>query len=372
MADPLELDEAAYAVWQHLTKLDSAGVEKLVQLTGLDQSKVIVVATDAAEKGLLTIQSHETEELIPTDNAADAVRQDLPERRAAELLANNGGTVSKRQFIELAKGAGITINEAFKWGEARGWIQRGKDDVKLTDAGEKVVADGTRDADECLLLEQFDGPIFLDQVQQGQRAAELLRKRPELAKIKKRTRRTLTLTDAGRAAASAGISVRHQRTALTPDDLRSGAWREITLRPYDVTLPAETIHTAKTHPLRKIIEQTRRAFLEMGFTEVVSPMVESSFWNFDALFQPQDHPARDMQDTFYMDEPREVPLPDDKKLDERVKRVHEDGGDTGSDGWGYKWDPQRAMQTVLRTHTTAATLPAPTIGFIAPTTTTHC
>jgi phenylalanyl-tRNA synthetase alpha chain len=41
-----------------------------------------------------------------------------------------------------------------------------------------------------------------------------------------------------------------------------------------------------------------------------------------------------------------------------VRRTHEDGGDTGSLGWGYRWDPQRARAAVLRTHTTAATVRA--------------
>jgi phenylalanyl-tRNA synthetase alpha chain len=135
------------------------------------------------------------------------------------------------------------------------------------------------------------------------------------------------------------------------------------------------------HPLRKIIEETRHAFLEMGFEEVASPMVESAFWNFDALFQPQDHPARDMQDTFYMREPAEAPLPGEPHspavpagktgrkapgrdgpamwgIVEQVRRTHEDGWETGSEGWGYKWSPERSRQVVLRTHTTAATIRA--------------
>ena len=120
----------------------------------------------------------------------------------------------------------------------------------------------------------------------------------------------------------------------------------------------------------------------MGFAEVVSPMVESAFWNFDALFQPQDHPARDMQDTFYMREPSTAPLPGESRelgagsvekesapppnssllaphsLLENVRRTHEDGWETGSEGWGYTWSPERSRQVVLRTHTTAATIRA--------------
>jgi phenylalanyl-tRNA synthetase alpha chain len=129
------------------------------------------------------------------------------------------------------------------------------------------------------------------------------------------------------------------------------------LRKYDIALPSRVLIPAKTHPLRKIMEETRRAFLEMGFTEAASPMVESAFWNFDALFQPQDHPARDMQDTFYMAEPERLELPEDAVV-ERVSQTHENGWQTGSQGWGYHWDPEQARRAVLRTHTTAATIRA--------------
>jgi phenylalanyl-tRNA synthetase alpha chain len=212
----------------------------------------------------------------------------------------------------------------------------------------------------------------------------LLGKRPEIAKIKKRTERILSLTDTGKKQPFKKVI---ERNTLTPEDLESGAWREIKLRPYDVKLAAKDVYPAKVHPLRKIIEQTRRAFLEMGFAEVVSPMVESAFWNFDALFQPQDHPAREMQDTFYMRHPATTPLPGEKgekgvrnhfssrdsdrshndetkvpdtfcDILDNVRRTHEDGWETGSEGWGYTWSPERSRQVVLRTHTTAATIRA--------------
>jgi phenylalanyl-tRNA synthetase alpha chain len=190
-----------------------------------------------------------------------------------------------------------------------------------------------------------------------ERVRSLLANRPELAKIKKRNTRTIALTDSGSTAFDSRVRLIVERNTLTPEDLESGAWREIKLRPYDIKLAAKDVYPAKIHPLRKIIEQTRRAFLEMGFSEVVSPMVESAFWNFDALFQPQDHPARDMQDTFYMRDPHETPLPD-AKIVEPVRRTHEDGWETGSEGWGYTWSPDVSKQVVLRTHTTAATIRA--------------
>lgn len=87
------------------------------------------------------------------------------------------------------------------------------------------------------------------------------------------------------------------------------------------------------HPLLKVRTQFRKIFTQMGFTEMpTSNYVESSFWNFDALFQPQQHPARDAHDTFFLTKPAATPVatvPQDYL--ERVKAVHERGG-FGSQG----------------------------------------
>jgi phenylalanyl-tRNA synthetase alpha chain len=109
------------------------------------------------------------------------------------------------------------------------------------------------------------------------------------------------------------------------------------------------------HPLQQIIKRAREIFLEMGFTEIRGPLVETAFWNFDALFQPQDHPAREMMDTFYLANPQTGRLPA-QKLVEAVAKTHEDGWVTGSKGWRYKWSSEEAKRLVLRTHTTAETI----------------
>lgn len=359
MADSLQLDDTAFALWQALSQREQAGVSELASELKLDQSRVMAAATEAATHGWMSISETVSEELVPVENAADLVRAGLPERKALRLLIDAGGELATGDFAKAAGAAKIPVNEIFKWGVARGWIVRDKQGVRITDEGRTADAVKTYDADETALIEANGKPIEIDSLKDAERVRNLLSKRGELAKLKPRTRRSLALTSEGKQLLTSGkVQQKKEKNLLTQEDLRSGLWREITLRPYDVTLPAESVHPAKIHPLRKIIEQTRRAYLEMGFTEVVSPMVESSFWNFDALFQPQDHPARDMQDTFYMDEPSRTDLPEDAALVERVRRAHEDGGDTGSEGWGYKWSAERAKQVVLRTHTTASTIRA--------------
>ncbi|NXJ13889.1 SYFA ligase, partial [Odontophorus gujanensis] len=89
------------------------------------------------------------------------------------------------------------------------------------------------------------------------------------------------------------------------------------------------------------------------FTEMPTDnFVESSFWNFDALFQPQQHPARDQHDTFFLRDPAEAPeLPTNYMT--RVKKVHSQGG-YGSQGYKYEWKVEEARKNLLRTHTTSA------------------
>jgi phenylalanyl-tRNA synthetase alpha chain len=91
--------------------------------------------------------------------------------------------------------------------------------------------------------------------------------------------------------------------------------------------------------------------VELGFKEMTGPLVESEFWNFDALYQPQNHPARTWTDTYQMKNPSHGRLPDGKIVDQ-VRQTHEDGWTTGSTGWGYRWDPRIAARLMPRAHGT--------------------
>merc|ERR1712157_308040 len=106
------------------------------------------------------------------------------------------------------------------------------------------------------------------------------------------------------------------------------------------------------HPLLKVRAEFRTILMGMGFEEMpTSKWVESSFWNFDALFQPQSHPARDAHDTFFVKEPAST-LKWPADYYERVKTMHVSGG-SGSIGHRCPFDEKEARKQILRTHTTA-------------------
>ncbi|MDZ7262110.1 MAG: phenylalanine--tRNA ligase subunit alpha [candidate division KSB1 bacterium] len=334
-------------------------VLEIARKTGLDQTMVMGTVTYGQSQGWLKVEELSKEELVPTLDAREQLAEGLPERRILALLAQQT-RMPMRAVAEEAKNLGIPMNEIIRWGSLRGWLEKQQGELIITEAGRASLEKQDDDEKALALAIKFNGIYLEELTAEGldvDRVKKLLTHRPALAKIKSRTIRLVQLTEEGRQVFSKGVQVKKERNVLTSADITSGAWRQIQLRHYDVTLEAEKVYPAKIHPLQKILQQTRRAFLEMGFTEIVSPQVESAFWDFDALFQPQDHPARDMQDTFYLKRPLEARLPDAKTV-ERVRLTHENGWQTGSTGWRYHWEENRARQVVLRTHTTATTVRA--------------
>lgn len=143
-----------------------------------------------------------------------------------------------------------------------------------------------------------------------------------------------------------------QATELTAEMLAKGTWRDQEFKAYNFDALGLPPNGGALHPLLKVRTQYRKIFTQMGFEEMpTNNYVESSFWNFDALFQPQQHPARDAHDTFFTTLPATSDtFPEDYLA--RVKAVHEHGG-YGSCGYGYNWKRSEAQKNLLRTHTTA-------------------
>nr|XP_056706638.1 phenylalanine--tRNA ligase alpha subunit [Euleptes europaea] len=192
----------------------------------------------------------------------------------------------------------------------------------------------------------------LVQVQQGEADSLDEKDKSELKKRKLLTEVTIKTYWIKKGSAFS-TSVTKQETDLTPEMIASGSWRDLKFKAYNFEALGIMPESGHLHPLLKVRSQFRQIFLEMGFTEMpTNNFIESSFWNFDALFQPQQHPARDQHDTFFLKDPAEaIDFPMDYL--KRVKRVHSQGG-YGSHGYKYDWKLEEARKNLLRTHTTAA------------------
>src|SRR3989454_2457454 len=173
-------------------------------------------------------------------------------------------------------------------------------------------------------------------------------------RVDDRVIRTYGLQELGHAVALQirKEGVREEATRLTPEMLKDGSWRQGRFRKYTIALKPARIAAGKKHPYREFLDLVKVKLVSMGFEEMRGGLIENEFWNMDALFMPQFHPARETHDVYFVKDPRySVPIPE--PFLSQVAAVHEHGGHTGSSGWGYTFDRMRTRRLVLRSQGTA-------------------
>ncbi len=335
-----------------LKKLDGrADVEKIAEVSGLAHAAVMRAVLTLQEKKLIKVHEQKQRIVILNEEGKHHAKRGLPERRLIDSLIKLGG---KEPIEKAAKDARLEkkfIPIALGWLQRKSWAALEKKRILRTE--KKTLPQGSDEKLLSLLREK--GSSTVGELDRRLQDAVSILKRRKLLEVTEKTVRELELTDAGWQLVEKGLQIVSEISQLTPELIVSGKWREVKLRKFDVTVAGPEFYPAKIHPLQRVIQRAREIFLEMGFTEIRGPLVETAFWNFDALFQPQDHPAREMMDTFYLSNPKAGGLPK-KSVVEAVARTHENGWITGSKGWGYKWSSKEAKRLVMRTHTTAETI----------------
>ena len=150
---------------------------------------------------------------------------------------------------------------------------------------------------------------------------------------------------------------------LTPEMLESGSWKGTVFRSYNVKVPPTRLVPGRTNPYASFLEDVKDKLASLGFAEFDGPVVETEFWNSDALFMPQFHSARDIHDVYRISSPSGGAALA-KAIEEpwlsNVASAHENGGATGSRGWNYAFDREFTRRLILRSQGTvlsAKTLP---------------
>jgi phenylalanyl-tRNA synthetase alpha chain len=304
-----------------LGKRGRSGLPDLAMDLGVSEEAVLQYARLLADRGFVSIEKDVKRSYTLTEEGKEYREKGLPERQLLGSFKESIPVKDLQKHPHAKLGIG--------WMRKKGWVTiregivtktgeppPGPDELALRSP--KPRGEGVRSlADRGLLTEQEEVSY------------------------------EIILTRAGEEALGTGLEAGEEAGTLTREQIVSGSWRNLRLRKYSLeTLPRKVI-PGKLHPYQRLMSEMRDILLSMGFTELSGGVVQSAFWNFDALFQPQDHPAREMQDTFYLDECESLPAGY-----ERVKAVHENGGGTGSTGWGGTWSVAKAEQCVLRTHTT--------------------
>ncbi len=316
-----------------LAKKDKVSPDELAANSGLSIEAAMQSAFLLAEKGLCEVKEKLTAIYTLTKEGELYAQVSLPERQIINsLTAPLSLSELKKKFPPQMVGIAL------------GWLRK-KNWAKIE--GDKIIPAEKAEVgeDESILAKLKKGPLS----EIGDAVRDLMKR--NLVEKTEKKERIITITEAGKALAEAGLTIEEEIAQLTPTIIKSGTWKTGRIRPYNIHTPVKPVYGAKIHPYQRLINEMRSIFLEMGFTEIKGDIVQSSFWNFDALFQPQDHPAREMQDTFHL--ATECDLPEEYIAP--VKEMHEIGAGI-SRGWGGKWSEEVSRKQVLRTHTTAVTI----------------
>jgi len=330
----IAVSEGEYKVLSAIAKLKGkvkeVELKTLSEMTGIPVSTLSSILALLSEKNLITLKERMKERIELSERGKKVLVEGLPEKKLIDLLKSKDKVDIYRIKETLGDESGIALGQAKRKDLID--IRKGKVWLKI-------------DYDQA--LSKINGTIeALKMVNEN-----LLPSKEVLKELKSRGFIRLIKTKHFYVVIPENIeeilnSIRVEISKLTHEILKSGEWRNISFRAYDVKSEPPKVLPARKHFLIEFIEMIRDIMKEMGFVEVEGPMIEVELFNFDALFQPQDHPAREIHDTLWIKEPSKADLSEYKDIVKRAKKVHERG-------WKYSWDPGRAAKIVLRSQTTA-------------------
>ncbi len=312
----------------YLKKKSKADVEQIVRETGLNIDQLLHSLEELKGIGAVTYTKKTDTQLCLTDEG-NAYKERFPEERFADMVAE-----AEKKGMRI-KAADIKEEQriGFIWAKKNGWVLVHDGNLVITNDGREALRSvyGLREA----LMHIADSKGI------DEKAVGALKRRG-LVDIKERSYiDSVSITEHGR---SIDTNLKDRIGEVTREIISSQSWKERTFEEYDVKVSGEKVLLGREHPIHEFIGRVRDAWLSMGFTESDGPVVNPAFWNFDVLFTPQDHPARDAHDTFFLSDPSEIEI-EDKRFVDRVRRMHETN-------WRGKWDYQKSKRMVLRTHNT--------------------
>lgn len=330
-------------------------VSQLSTETKLQEIQVKRAIEWLSNKELITFENTNKKEIILGKNGKVYKEKGLPEERFLHALSKEFAPVAEiEKKASLEKGELNIVIGTLKKKAAADIIKEGGLQVKITDLGEQLKS---KESPEHKFL-QKDFPIAIDSIKDLDKLAyDTLAKRKEIVEIQETKDIDVQITKKGTEIKKEieTIDLSNLTDKLTPEMLKTGSWKDKEFRHFDVESKVPAIAGGKRHFVNQAIEYMKQIWVELGFEEMSGNLCQTGFWDLDTLFVPQDHPARQMQDSFFIKDHKSkgilkglIPEP----LGKQVAVVHENGGDTGSKGWGGKFSHDFSSEVMLRTHTT--------------------
>jgi phenylalanyl-tRNA synthetase alpha chain len=326
-----------------LPYLKDGKIEDICNQSKIDKTSVLRALEYLGNKGIIILSRSKKKIVEIGVNGALYRKRGLPERRLLNLL--NEKTILK---LEEAQKQSFLSDDEFK---ASIGVLKNKALIEVKN-GKIILNERKEEISKKSLEELFIESLPKDYnslTQEQLYALKTLERRKDIVQIKEEEIIETHITPSGEEIIKSGKKIGELIEIITPKILeKESSWKGKKFRRYDVVSPLPTINGGKKHFVNQATDYARKIWTEMGFEEMNGNLLQNSFWNFDALFTAQDHPVREMQDTFFINKKTEL---SDKKIVKAVKESHEKGVDK-SKGWQYNWNEEDAKRLVLRTHTT--------------------
>ncbi|MFX0085125.1 MAG: phenylalanine--tRNA ligase subunit alpha [Candidatus Hodarchaeota archaeon] len=326
-----------YKLLEVLDAADPKTLDELAELLSISRAKVELLTFQLLNKNLVKREVNLLTRSVISEEGRTVLTKGLPENQLIALLTENKKGIL---FSKIAQKSGLSKQEVNAGiGQLKKYkiIEINKGIVRLVKKPNKVNAD--LEATLHMISENPFTPIT-EEIK-----INLLKRK--LIELKERQQTTVKLTELALKELP-NIKISDTVSRLTSDQIRTGEWKNLDLKKYKITTRPKSIPIGRKHPYIMFLEEIKLKLVGLGFIEMRGPLVETEFWNFDALFQAQDHPAREWSDVYTIKNPTHGNLPSDKKIVEGVKQVHETGEPVNSRGWRYNWDPNKAAQLLLR------------------------
>jgi len=334
-----------------LKKLDGKGdVEKITEVSGLAHAAVMRAVLTLKEKRLIRVREQKQQIVTLNEEGKHHAKRGLPERRLMDSLIKLGGKASIKEAAEDARLEKKFVPIALGWLQRKGWAIIEKEGQVLKALKRKPV----KGTDEKLLsLLDKKGSLATEELSKDLQGAVAVLKGRKLVEIREKVLRKIELTGAGRKLVKKPLRIEKEVSQLTPELIVSGKWRQVKLRKYNIEAPVAITWPGKKHPYARFLDELKEKLVALGFKEMVGPLIELCFFNFDSLYTPQDHPAREIFGVYYVKSPRYGKIDTYRSVVENVKKTHERGWKTGSTGWRYRFSLRDTQRLLLRAHGTA-------------------
>ncbi|MBI5797329.1 phenylalanine--tRNA ligase subunit alpha [Candidatus Woesearchaeota archaeon] len=319
---------------------NNATLADLVKESRLQEVEVMRALQWLENKEVLKINTQTKETITLNRLGKEYKEKGLPERRLLEQIKKKKCTL---QEIKLEK---TEINIAIGELKKKSAIQLEKE-IEITEQGKKLAEKEWPEEKFLNTLPKETKNISPEE----KNIYEQLKKRKDLISTEETKTRTITLTDLGKKLSKEKLSENFVES-LTHAMLQENTWRNKEFRKYDVEINVPKVFAGRRQPYMEFLNKIKFKLVQLGFKEMNGPLIETEFYNFDVLFQPQNHPARTWTDTYHLKYPTTGKLPDDLIVN-KIKYAHESGARTGSTGWKYKWNPDIAKLLMPRAHATA-------------------